>query len=169
MSESTAARALSDTVPGSDNRRSRYVHQSAHKDGAARLELVTSPPGEPDSRVPANPPVPLPPPETAIQRLALYAFEAIEGTRSISQLAGTVTPEVVRELQARRSLRVERRTLIHDQRRIVALPGPAHTSRPHPEIVEAAVVLHARGRTSVVALRLERNAERWRATELTVL
>lgn len=113
--------------------------------------------------------MPLPPPAASIQRLALYAFEALEGMRAVSQLAGTITPEVARDLQERRLARTERRTLYGDQRRIVAIPGPVHMSRPHLEAVEAAVVLHARGRTTAVALRLEPSAGRWRATSLTVL
>lgn len=105
----------------------------------------------------------------AIQRLALSAFEILEGTRAIGQLAGWITPEVLQQLQERRAARTERRTLYQDHRRVVATPGPAHISRPSRNVVEATVVLHAAVRTSAVAVRLERSNEQWRATHLTLL
>lgn len=120
----------------------------------------------------ADPPsdglIPAPPPQL-IQRLALYAFEALEGTRAIAQLGGWVTPAVVQQLQERRAARTERRTLYHDERRIVATPGRAHIGRPLPHIIEATVVLYAQPRSCAVALRFEHCAGRWRATDLTVL
>lgn len=169
MPEPTPARTMPEPATETTGRPAAHLHHRAHTGGAARLRLVTAPPPDAPDPGTAHRPVPLPPPTPALQRLALYAFEAVEGARTVSQLAGTVTPDVARELQARRALRTERRTMLHDHRRIVAIPGPVHSSRPHPEAIEAAVVLHARGRTSVVAFRIEWNAERWRATELTVL
>ncbi|QYM77407.1 hypothetical protein K1X41_11450 [Leucobacter luti] len=109
------------------------------------------------------------PAKKAIQALALYAFEVIEGKRTIAQLAGTITPEVRIELQKRRAARTERRTLFQDHRLLVPIPGPVHVSRPCSTVIEAAVALHAPERTIAVALRLELTAERWRATHLTVL
>ncbi|MCW2288842.1 Rv3235 family protein [Leucobacter luti] len=109
------------------------------------------------------------PAKKAIQALALYAFEVIEGKRTIAQLAGTITPEVRIELQKRRAARTERRTLFKDHRLLVPIPGPVHVSRPCSTVIEAAVALHAPERTIAVALRLELTAERWRATHLTVL
>ena len=113
--------------------------------------------------------MPLPPPAASIQRLALYAFEALEGMRAVSQLAGTITPEVAWDLQERRLARTERRTLYGDQRRIVARPGPAHRRWPPVAAVAAGGVLPARGPTPAVALRRAPSAGRWRATSLTVL
>lgn len=104
-----------------------------------------------------------------IQKLALYAFEALEGTRAIAQLGGWVTPEVVQHLRERRAARTERRTVYRDERRIVATPGRAHIGRPLPHVVEATVVLYAQPRSCAVALRFEHVAGRWRATDLTVL
>ena len=109
------------------------------------------------------------PAKKAIQALALYAFEVIEGKRTIAQLAGTITPEVRIELQKRRAARTERRTLFQDHRLLVPIPGPVHVCRPCSTVIEAAVALHAPERTIAVALRLELTAERWRATHLTVL
>ncbi|QBE48558.1 Rv3235 family protein [Leucobacter triazinivorans] len=112
----------------------------------------------------------VPAPSTlTIQKLALYAFEALEGCRSVAQLGGWITREVATAIQERRAARTERRTLYRDARRIVACPGPAHIDRPLPHIVEATVVLYAEPRSRSVALRLEHNGTRWRATDLTVL
>ncbi len=131
------------------------------------LRLVTD--GEGPARAPAPAPRVPPPPPAAIRRLALYAFEALEGVRSVTQLAGALTPEVSAALHERRAARTERRSLYKDQRRIVATPGPAHISHVSRSVVEAAVVLHAAGRTCAVALRFEAAGTRWRATHLTVM
>lgn len=112
----------------------------------------------------------VPPPEiVTIQKLALYAFEALEGSRSIAQLGGWITREVASALRERRAAHTERRTLYRDARRIMACPGPAHIDRPLPHIVEATVVLYAEPRSHSVALRFEHSDGRWRATDLTVL
>ena len=108
-------------------------------------------------------------PAAAIQRLALCAAEVLDGSRAIGQLAGAITEEVAQELAARRALRTERRTLYRDERRVVPVPGPPHASAPRPGVVEAAVVLHAPGRTHAVALRFEVRRGAWRVTHLTVL
>lgn len=109
-----------------------------------------------------------PPPKT-IQLLALYALEAIEGTRDVAQLAGHITERVAEQLRLRRSIRVERRTLFHQHRRIVASPGPVSMYRPRPDVIEASVTLFAVPRSHPVALRLEYLGRRWRATELVVM
>ncbi|RGE19500.1 hypothetical protein D1J51_11545 [Leucobacter sp. wl10] len=112
----------------------------------------------------------IPGPSTAtIQKLALYAFEVLEGSRSIAQLGGWITREVASALLERRAVRTERRTLYRDARRVVACPGPAHIDRPLPHILEATVVLYAEPRSRSVALRFEHSGDRWRATDLTVL
>lgn len=104
-----------------------------------------------------------------IQRLALYAFEALEGVRSVAQLAGWITPDVATALLERRAARTERRTLYRDSRRIVATPGPVHIDRPAPHVIEASLALHATPRTLPVAMRLEHRDRRWRVTYLVVL
>lgn len=105
----------------------------------------------------------------AIQRLALYAFEVLEGTRSVAQFGGWITAEVADRLAERRALRTACRSLYRDRRRIVPIPGRVHLDRPSPHVIEAAVVLRAEPRSTAVALRLEYIRERWRATDLTVL
>lgn len=111
-----------------------------------------------------------PPPENhTVRRLALYAFEALEGTRSIAQLGSWLTTELAQSLAERRAARLERRSLYRDDRRTMAAPGPAHLQQVSPEAIEATVVLHAGQRATAVALRFECTGSRWRATELTVL
>lgn len=109
------------------------------------------------------------PPAAIVQKLALFAFEVLEGMRSASQMAMWITPGVVAALQSRRALRAERECVTRDRRRRVAVPGPAHLCRPVPHVIEASVVLHLDSRSTVVALRFEHREERWRATDITVL
>lgn len=111
-----------------------------------------------------------PPPDVrTIQKLALYAFEVLEGARSAAQLGPWLLPDAAAQLDERRARRVERRTLCKDRRRVLATPGPAHIDRPAPNVVEATVVLHADPRSTPVALRFEYLGRRWRITDLTVL
>lgn len=104
-----------------------------------------------------------------IQRLALYAFEALEGLRPVAQLAGWITPAVADELLERRAARTERRSIYRDHRRIVATPGPVHIDRPAPHVIETTVSLFADPRAHPVAMRLEHRDRGWRVTELVVL
>lgn len=112
-----------------------------------------------------------PPPATRlVQKLALYALDAVEGTRAIAQLGGWITFEAAQRLAERRAARTERRTVLGDPRtRSAAAPGPAHLHEPVPGVFEATVVLHAEPRACSVALRFERFDGRWRATDITVL
>lgn len=107
--------------------------------------------------------------DTAIQRLALMAFEAVEGHRPLAQLGRLISPSVLTDLSRQRSSRVERRSLYRDQRRVVPAPGVPHRSEPAPDVIECAVVLNSPTRSSAVAMRLECDGERWQATEVTVL
>lgn len=119
-----------------------------------------------DTSTPTDVPAPEP---KVIQKLALYAFEALEGVRSIAQLGSWVTPAVTTALVSRRAARTERRTLYSDNRRVVATPGPVHIDRPLPHVIEAALVLHAVPRTLPVAMRLEFRNRQWQITELVVM
>lgn len=144
----------------------------AHPDHAPRHLRAVPAPRAAVRAIPPRSPIghEAPQPSPALmQKLALFAFEALEGVRSVSQLGAWVTPEVARQLAVRRAARTERRTVYHDERRVVARPGPVHLGRPARNVVEAAVVLHSSTRAYAVALRLEYAAGRWRATELTVL
>lgn len=122
------------------------------------------------ARLPSQPKqTPEAPPAAIVQKLALFAFEVLEGMRSASQIATWITPGVVAALQSRRALRAERECVTRDRRRRVAVPGPAHLCQPLPQVIEASVVLHLDSRSTVVALRFEHREDRWRATDITVL
>lgn len=135
-------------------------HTSANRTAKPRLELVPD-----DASQPVAPRLPA----SAVQRIALSAFEVLEGSRAIAQVASSVTLEVARHLRVRRALRTEQRTLHRDARRIVASPGRPHMTSPREGVVDAVVVLHTPGRAYAVALRFELRARQWRATHLTVL
>lgn len=108
-------------------------------------------------------------PHLTIQRFALYAFEIVEGHRSMAQLSSWISSEVINRLRECRSGRTQLRSLCGDRRRVVPVPGPVHTHQPGPGVVEAAVVLRAMPRSTAVALRFEFSKGRWLATEVTVL
>lgn len=118
---------------------------------------------------PVRPAPPPPPPEAAIQRLALLAFEIVEGHRPLAQLGGLVAPEVIESLRRHRLMRGEHRSLCRDLRRVVPVPGRPRIDRPLPGVIECAVVLRAEPRATAVALRFEVRRHRWQATHVTVL
>ena len=128
--------------------------------------LAAATPGLRSAPAIREPPVP---DARAFQALALRAFEALQGVRSIAQLGPWITPEVAEGMRSRRSLIIERRTLTKDTRRLVARPGPVHICAPSGGAIEAAVILHAQHRAIAVAMRFEVVSGRWRATALTVL
>lgn len=106
---------------------------------------------------------------STIQLFALYAFEIVEGSRSIAQLSRQVSATVIQKLHECRSVRTQVRSLCGDQRRVVAVPGPVHHHMPHRGAVEAAVVLRSATRSTAVALRFEFTRGRWLATDVAVL
>lgn len=112
----------------------------------------------------------IPPPNSEmIQKLAIYGYEVLDGSRVIAQLAGWITRNVAEQLASRRAARTERRTLYRDERRFIPTPGPVHLSRVSDRVAEATVVLKTDARCTAVAIRLEFLHRRWRATDLTVL
>lgn len=104
-----------------------------------------------------------------VGRVAVFACEAVDGTRSIGALAGWITTGAARELAEYRSLNVGRRSLYRDYRRVVATVRRVRLSEPRERAVEAAVVLDTAGRSRAVALRFEAARGRWQATSITVL
>lgn len=104
-----------------------------------------------------------------IRTLALAAFEVLEGVRAVAQLGAWITPSVAETISERRALRTERRSILQDDRRVVAKPGPVHAQMPRPGVIEATVILHAKPRAMAVSIRFEHSGGRWRATELVVL
>ncbi|WP_416445586.1 Rv3235 family protein [Leucobacter sp. HNU] len=121
---------------------------------------------KPQEPVPAD--IPEPPPRL-IRNLAVRAFEVIDGTRTAAQLGPWITPLVARRLERLRAMHEERRRVLGDQRRSVPEAGPAHITRPRPNVAEASVTLHTAMRAYAVPMRLEYLRRRWIATSLTVL
>lgn len=141
------------------------------------LRAVETRPREapPPSRTPSAPETAvfspgLPPlTHSQIGKIAIYACEAVDGTRSIACLAMWITTGAARALEEYRSLVVERRSLYRETRRLVARVRRVRTTEPVPRVVEAAVVLDAAGSSRAVALRFEAFRGRWQATSVTVL
>ncbi|SDQ06123.1 Rv3235 family protein [Leucobacter chromiiresistens] len=174
------------SAPSPEHRRAIRAASQAARAATQRSHLRAMPPMRADAAPPPSAPsrsspmpdargavldapaVP-PPPDALVQRLAVYAFEVIDGVRSVAQFGSWITPEVAAALTARRALHAERATLTRDRRRRTAMPGRAHLTAPLPHVIEATVVLHLETRSTVAAIRLEHLRDRWRATDITVL
>lgn len=134
-----------------------------------RPQLAGSPPPRMRAVEPLHPDPPPPPKDRWLQRLALSAYEAIDGIRHVSQLGASITSEVAEHLAARRAVRTERRSLYKDHRRSVPVPGAVHRSEPVAGVVEVAIVFTDLLHSFVVAMRVEYLQTRWRATRIVVL
>lgn len=104
-----------------------------------------------------------------IGKIAVFSFEAVEGTRPLGQLGRWITESVADELATVRALNVERRSLFHDYRRIVPSVRRVRSMVPVAGITEASVVLVTPSRARGVALRFELLRGRWQATSITIL
>ncbi len=118
--------------------------------------------------VPDPPPIPRLSAQT-IGAVAVFAFEAVEGTRQVGQLGKWITAGVAETLGELRALNVERRSLYRDHRRIVPSVRRVRATHPVTGVIEASVVLTTPARARAVALRFEIIRERWQATSITVL
>jgi hypothetical protein len=121
---------------------------------------------DPPARTPArgttpagHPPDPLPDPGRLASLLVRTWLEVRAGRRSLDQLAPLVTPAVLRRLAPQVTVGCD-----------AAPPVNVRTVRvdaPSPLAREASVMVRdTTGRTTAVAVRLERNLGRWRVTEL---
>ncbi|KAM9866101.1 hypothetical protein ACIFOC_01014 [Leucobacter aridicollis] len=104
-----------------------------------------------------------------IGAIAVFAFEAVEGSRQVAQLGRWITADVSDELREVRRLNVERRSLYRDSRRIVPVVGRVRITSPARWVTEAAVVLLTPSRARAVAMRFEVIRGRWQATSISVL
>lgn len=118
---------------------------------------------------PDDPPLPGTITVHLIRNLAVCAVEALDGIRPIEQFSAWITHEVAVALTLRRQLRQERHASYRDRRRRVPAPGAVKLSQPAAGVIEAAIVITSEGRSFAVAMRLEWQRGRWRATHLTVL
>lgn len=135
---------------------------------AVETELSALPP--PERREAAILAAGLPPlTHCLIGTIAIFAFEAVEGTRHVGQLGRWITAEVAGHLSEYRALILERRSLYQDNRRIVPTVRRVRADQPSFRVAEASVVLNAEGRSRAVALRFEGTRGRWQATSITVL
>jgi hypothetical protein len=122
---------------------------------------VTRPPGRPPTGTtrPVTRRSPLPDPGRLASLLVRTWLEVRAGRRSLDQLAPLVTPAVLRRLAPQVTVGCD-------------APPPDHVrtvrvDAPSPLAREASVMVRdTTGRTTAVAVRLERNLGRWRVTEL---
>ncbi len=112
----------------------------------------------------------LPDPRPLIGNLARCVIEVLAGARDLEQIARWVTDDVYRHLLRRVVLSSRAR---RSRGRVPARPsfsmGSTTICEPRDGVVEAVVIVHGRGRTRAVALRLEGLDRRWRASAVNVL
>lgn len=112
----------------------------------------------------------LPDPEPMCRHLARSIVEILAGVRDLDQIARWVTDDVYRHVAKRVSL-ARRARSAHGRSAVrpALASGPVRLCQPADGVVEAVVVLHSRGRSRAVALRLEGIEGRWRASAVHVL
>ncbi|MCC2316889.1 Rv3235 family protein [Cellulomonas chengniuliangii] len=111
----------------------------------------------------------LPEPTSVCCSIVLVALEAMTGTRSISQLARWVTPELYEQLAARAAVTT---------RAVGAVGAARSTARPEvrrarvcrlgQRAAEATIVVQDGARVRAVAIRLEERRGAWRAVALEI-
>ncbi len=92
--------------------------------------------------------------------LAVAWLEVRGGRRPLHQLRPLLTPAVDQRLAHQVARGRDRATNLTRIRRI-------HATRPSDDVCEAVVLLDHAGRTTAIAIRLERRAGRWRAADLS--
>lgn len=112
----------------------------------------------------------LPDPRPLIENLTRCVIEVLAGARELEQLLRWVSDDVYRLLLRRVVLSARARQARGER---VARPaislGSVMICSPRDGVVEATVIVHGRGRSRAVALRLEGLDRRWRATAIHVL
>jgi hypothetical protein len=109
-------------------------------------------------------------PDLLVENLVRCVVEILAGARELDQVSRWVTEEVYRTLHKRVVLAARARSAHSVRaRRPVFTVGTIRTSSPADGVIEAVVVLHGRGRSRAVAVRLETYDCRWRATAVHVL
>lgn len=92
-------------------------------------------------------------------RLAQAAVETIGGHRPVTQLVRWTTPQVYRDLEQR--VRETGRVAAPRTHRIRPQVRSLHLCRPTTDAVEVSVHVRHGERSRAVAMRLERNGDRW--------
>ena len=119
----------------------------------------------PSTREPAAPSTPrkatTPDPDRLARLLVRVWLEVRHGRRPFAQLSPLVAPALRRRLLTQ----LPRRPILNGAPRIRI--GRVIACRPSADVCEAAVLVEHAGRTTAVAVRLERHRGAWRAVELT--
>jgi hypothetical protein len=109
-------------------------------------------------------------PEPVLEHLALSAIEVIAGARDLEQLGRWVTREVCEHLSIRVTIASRaRRVRGAVGKRPVILGTRVSAFRTAQTVVDGVVTVTMRDRTRAVALRIEWEGGRWRASAIHVL
>ena len=109
-------------------------------------------------------------PDLLVENLVRCVVEILAGARELDQVSRWVTEDVYRTLHKRVILAARARSAHGTRtRRPVFTIGGIRSSSPAAGVIESVVVLHGRGRSRAVAVRLETYDGRWRATAVHVL
>jgi len=109
------------------------------------------------------------PTSSTIRNLALRAVEVIYGLRPLEQVSRFVDTETMHQLHMQRKLQQEKHSIEGGGKRIVPMPGRVVSSALHSKKLHATVVMHTPERSFSMVVRIERELDRWRATELMML
>jgi len=111
----------------------------------------------------------LPDPEPLLRNLARCVVEILSGARELEQISRWLDESVYITLLKRTTLaRLARRNRQEDAMRPSFAIGSMLICEPRDGIVEATIMVHARHRSRVVAIRLEGFDHRWYATSITI-
>ena len=112
----------------------------------------------------------LPSPAGMLETLTRNVVEILAGARDLDQIARWVSDDVYRTLLKRTVLSARARQARGERvsRPSITL-GHTRVSEPADGIIEAVTIVHGRGRSRAVAIRLEGVDRRWRATAIAVL
>ena len=112
----------------------------------------------------------LPAPRPILETLTRNVVEILAGARDLDQVARWVSDDVYKTLLKRTILNARARQARGDRvsRPAITL-GTTLVSEPSDGVVEAVTIVHGRGRSRAVAIRLEGIDRRWRATAIAVL
>ena len=109
-------------------------------------------------------------PEPVLENLALSAIEVIAGARDLEQLGRWVTREVYEHLSIRVTVASRaRRVRGAVGKRPVILGTRVNAFRTGETVVDGVVTVTMRDRTRAVAIRIEWEGGRWRASAIHVL
>ena len=110
----------------------------------------------------------LPDPAPLLENLTRCVIEILAGARELEQIARWLSDDVYRHL-LKRKVQIGRPSIPYRRLRPNFSVGSIFACEPDDGVVEAAVSVHGRARSRVVAIRLEGIDHRWRATVIRLL